>query len=67
MLFLTILKNTDEGDDDQQVDVFHHYAFHDDWWWLKRAAQVKSSISLERSIPCSLLFVASSYANSAVD
>lgn len=32
MLFLTILKNTDERDDDQQVDVFHHYAFHDDWW-----------------------------------
>lgn len=28
MSFLTILNHTDEGDDDQEVDIFHHFHIH---------------------------------------
>lgn len=39
LLFLTILKYADEGDDDQQVDVLHHCGVHDASWrkrWKER-------------------------------
>lgn len=28
MSFLTVLDHADEGDDDQQVDIFHHFHIH---------------------------------------